>query len=65
MIVGYEHPEVGPVRMPGNPIKMDGITETISEPAPLLGEHTDEILSELLNLGTDDIDELRDIGVVK
>lgn len=65
MIVGYEHPEVGPVRMPGNPIKMDGITETISEPAPLLGEHTDEILSELLSLGTDDIRELRDAGVVK
>ncbi len=65
MIVGYDHPEVGPVRLPGNPIKMDGITETISEPAPLLGEHTDEILSELLNLGTDEIHELRDTGVIK
>jgi crotonobetainyl-CoA:carnitine CoA-transferase CaiB-like acyl-CoA transferase len=65
MIVGYDHPEVGPVRMPGNPIKMDGITETISEPAPLLGQHTDEILSELLDLGSDDIDDLRNNGIIK
>ena len=47
MIVEYDHPEVGKVRLPGNPIKMTGLAEVISNPAPLLGEHTDDILKEL------------------
>ena len=48
MIVEYDHPDVGKVRLPGNPIKMSGVTETISKPAPRLGEHTDAVLSRLL-----------------
>lgn len=65
MIVGYDHPEVGPVRMPGNPIKMEGIDKTRSTPAPLLGEHTDEVLESLLNLNADEIINLRNRGAVK
>jgi crotonobetainyl-CoA:carnitine CoA-transferase CaiB-like acyl-CoA transferase len=65
MIVEYDHPQVGRVRMPGNPIKFDGAGKTISNPAPLLGEHTDEILRELLHLPSARIAELRQRGVVK
>jgi len=65
MIVEYDHPEVGKVRLPGNPIKMTGLTEVISNPAPLLGEHTDEILGELLNLSADRLKGLHDKGVIK
>ncbi len=43
MIVTYDHPEVGPVRLPGNPIKMSGMEGTIFHPAPRMGEHTDEV----------------------
>jgi len=43
MIVEYDHPDVGKVRMPGNPIKISGISKTISRPAPRLGEHTDTV----------------------
>jgi hypothetical protein len=31
MIVEYEHPEAGKVRLPGNPIKMSGMGKTIFE----------------------------------
>src|SRR5688572_22450459 len=55
MIVEYDHPEVGRVRLPGNPIKMSGVTGTISKPAPRLGEHTDAVLGELLGLSRDEI----------
>ncbi|MEK9677850.1 MAG: CoA transferase [Rhodospirillaceae bacterium] len=65
MIVEYDHPEVGKVRMPGNPMKMEGVTETLSEPAPMLGQHTDELLEELLNKTPDEIAALRDAGAVK
>ena len=64
MVVHYDHPEVGKVSLPGNPIKMDGMTETISNPAPLLGEHTDELLNTLLKRSANEIDELKSCGAI-
>ena len=64
MIVEYDHPEVGRVRVPGNPVKLDGVTETLSTPAPMLGEHTDALLQSLLNKSDDDIAALRKSGAV-
>jgi crotonobetainyl-CoA:carnitine CoA-transferase CaiB-like acyl-CoA transferase len=65
MIVEYDHPEVGRVRLPGNPIKFDGMGRTISNPAPRLGEHTDAVLRELLALPAERIAELRTQGAIK
>ncbi len=65
MIVEYDHPQVGKVRLPGNPIKMSGMAGTISKPAPMHGEHTDEVLSELLELDSSAIAALRAAGAVK
>ena len=64
MIVEYDHPEVGKVRLPGNPIKMSGVSGTISKPAPRLGEHTDAILSQVLSLSSDEIASLRRQGAI-
>jgi len=65
MIVEYDHPDVGRVRLPGNPIKMSSIPATPSQPAPRLGEHTDAVLSELLSLSMDKIADLRRQGAIK
>jgi len=65
MIVEYDHPDVGKVRLPGNPIKMSDMTGTISKPAPRLGEHTDAVLSRLLSLTADQIASLRQQGAIK
>ena len=64
MIVEYDHPDIGRVRLPGNPIKFAGAGATISEPAPRLGEHTDSVLRELLGLSPDDIAGLRHQGAI-
>ena len=64
MIVEYDHPEVGRVRLPGNPIKFEGIERTISNPAPRLGEHTDAVLRDLLALPADEIAGLRRQGAI-
>jgi crotonobetainyl-CoA:carnitine CoA-transferase CaiB-like acyl-CoA transferase len=64
MIVEYDHPDVGRVRLPGNPIKFSGAGGTISNPAPRLGEHTDAVLTGLLGLPPERIAELRRQGVV-
>ncbi|KPK18741.1 MAG: hypothetical protein AMJ67_08715 [Betaproteobacteria bacterium SG8_41] len=65
MIVEYDHPDVGTVRLPGNPIKVAGMSGTISNPAPRLGEHTDALLRELLSLTPERIAELRQQGAIK
>ena len=51
--------------MPGNPIKFAGAGKTISNPAPLLGEHTDAVLRNLLHLPDERIAQLRTAGVLK
>jgi crotonobetainyl-CoA:carnitine CoA-transferase CaiB-like acyl-CoA transferase len=64
MIVEYDHPQVGKVRLPGNPIKMSGVSGTISKPAPMLGEHTDAVLQTLLHLSEKEIVTLRENGAI-
>jgi crotonobetainyl-CoA:carnitine CoA-transferase CaiB-like acyl-CoA transferase len=65
MIVEYDDPQVGKVRMPGNPIKMSEARGTPSRPAPRLGEHTDAILSGLLSLSPERIAQLRQLGAIR
>jgi crotonobetainyl-CoA:carnitine CoA-transferase CaiB-like acyl-CoA transferase len=47
MVLTTEHPTAGTLRMPGSPVRLSGHTATVRRPPPLLGEHTDEVLSEL------------------
>jgi hypothetical protein len=56
---------IGTVRLPGNPIKMTGMDGTISNPAPMHGEHTEEVLNDLLGLDAAQIAALRSGGAVK
>jgi crotonobetainyl-CoA:carnitine CoA-transferase CaiB-like acyl-CoA transferase len=65
MIVEYDHPEAGKIRLPGNPIKFADMGPSISTPAPMLGEHTDEILSSILKLNNDEIKKLKDNNIIK
>ncbi|TDI26209.1 MAG: CoA transferase [Acidobacteria bacterium] len=47
MIVELAHPELGTVRLLGNPIKLSRSPAVIHRPPPGLGEHTVEVLAEL------------------
>jgi crotonobetainyl-CoA:carnitine CoA-transferase CaiB-like acyl-CoA transferase len=47
MVVSMEHPEAGTVYGLGIPVKLSATPGAIRRPAPLLGEHTGEILAEL------------------
>lgn len=59
MIVTLEHPKRGPFMMPGSPVKLsDSPTEL--RVAPLLGQHTDEVLKDVLGFGERELAELRE-----
>jgi 2-methylfumaryl-CoA isomerase len=60
-----EHPEVGTYRMPGSPLNFSTVERVPVRRAPLLGEHTEAILSELTGLSTREIGLLHDAGIVR
>ncbi len=64
MLVSVEHAVAGTVQMAGIPIKLSETPGAVETPAPDLGEHTDDVLSELLGLKGNEIAMLRTEGVV-
>jgi len=63
MVETVDHPTIGPLRLTGIPFKLSATPGSIRRPPPLLGEHTDEVLSELGYSG-EEIVVLRRDGVV-
>lgn len=64
MVVDLAHPDGKTTKGPGNPIKLSRTGEESFSPAPLLGQHTDEVFKELLNYDEEKLAELRDSGVI-
>lgn len=57
-------PGIGSVLVPSQPLNFSGISQSPPKPAPLLGEHTDQILAQVLEMDSMEIAKLHDNGVV-
>jgi 2-methylfumaryl-CoA isomerase len=64
MFAEVEQSGIGTYLMPGSPLEFGEIPREAPRPAPLLGEHTDEVLSEVLGLSDAEIGGLHDERVV-
>jgi 2-methylfumaryl-CoA isomerase len=64
MFADIDQPGIGKVRAAGTPLAFSTLAREDAEPAPLLGQHTDAILSEVLALTGVEIGRLHDTGVV-
>ena len=62
-VAEVDHPTRGAYRTVGNPIKLSNSPSTVTR-SPLLGEHTDEILTGVLGYSADEIEELRDSSAI-
>lgn len=62
-VVEVDHPTRGSYLTVGNPVKLSDSPSDVVR-SPLLGEHTGEILSEVLGYSEDEISSLRDSGAV-
>ena len=62
MVVDLHHPNGSSTRGPGNPIKLSRTDEESFSAAPLLGEHTDSVLADVLGYSEAQIRLLREEG---
>ncbi|MGX1669386.1 CoA transferase [Streptomyces sp. NPDC055400] len=60
-----DHPLAGPIRHEGIVARLAATPGALTAPAPLLGQHTREVLHELLGLGEDRLDALAAEGVTR
>ena len=54
MVQEVEHPTAGRMKTLGIPVKLSRTAGAIRRPAPMLGEHTEEVIAEWLGAGDDD-----------
>jgi len=64
-IVTLHHALTGDERHIGNPLRMSRLPQRRAEAAPLMGEHTEAVLGEVLGLTPYDVAELRESGVCR
>ena len=64
MVVELKHPDGSSTRGPGNPIKLSRTGAEEFGPAPLLGQHTTEVLAALLGMTHGEIETMKERGVI-
>ncbi|HVN89689.1 MAG TPA: CoA transferase [Candidatus Binataceae bacterium] len=63
-ISDVEHPERGPSKRVGFPIHINGEQPPTPAAAPILGQHTEEVLTDLLGLSWEEVSSLRERGTI-
>ncbi|WP_208278383.1 CaiB/BaiF CoA transferase family protein [Massilia oculi] len=64
MAIDLPHPSAGRVKLVRNPIRMSATPATSGMAPPLLGQHTTEVLREVLGRSEEEIATLRERGIV-
>lgn len=64
LVVETQHPVLGPIPIVNRPIKFAGARQPVPSAPPVLGQHSDEILGDVLGLTAEAIAKLRADGVV-
>lgn len=64
MVQTIDHPSCGPIDLIAPPVKYSSADPSIRRPPPLLGEHTEEVLGEVVGIDAARIEDLRKKGVV-
>ncbi|MBT5191157.1 MAG: hypothetical protein HOM07_02335 [Rhodospirillaceae bacterium] len=59
-----EQPGIGSYLTPGSPLDFGAAPRETVQPAPVLGQHTDQILADILGLSDGEIANLHDEGIV-
>ncbi len=63
-LVDFHHPVAGQVRLVGHPVHYSKTPARIQREAPEFGQHTEEVLNQLLGLSWEEIAQLREEGAI-
>jgi CoA:oxalate CoA-transferase len=64
-LVESTHPVAGTIKVVAPPVRMSDTPGAVRTPAPLLGQHTEEVLRDRLGMKTNEIARLRDARVIR
>ncbi len=64
MIVQIDDPIAGKIKLAGNPLKLSMVAEAPLNPSPILGQHTQKILSDILGISSTEIMLLKNEEVI-
>lgn len=64
MFTELDQPGIGRYLVPGSPLLFEPLGRAAPQPAPILGQHTDEVLTEILGLSPLDLARLHDANVI-
>ena len=64
MVLDIPHPTAGSIKVPGSPLKFSDTPVVEPTAPPLLGQHTDSVLADVLDLDAATIADLRAKGVI-
>jgi CoA:oxalate CoA-transferase len=64
MLVEIDQPGVGKMRIAGSPIHLSETPGEVYAPAPLLGQHSEEVLRSILSYAQEEIDQLKQEGII-
>lgn len=64
MIIDVQHPEAGRFRVVNTPFKFSRTPCKVAQASPDLGEHTQDVLSQLLGMTKEEISTLESLGVI-
>ncbi|GAB4401413.1 MAG: CaiB/BaiF CoA-transferase family protein [Anaerolineales bacterium] len=65
MLLEMEHPTIGALPLVGSPLKMGGTPVSYRLPPPLMGQHTKDILREVLGYSEEKVSALTESGCIK
>jgi CoA:oxalate CoA-transferase len=63
-VIDLKHPNGSSTKGPGNPVKLSRCSDETFDPAPLLGQDTDQVFQDLLGYDNEQIQTLRDEGII-
>ena len=64
MLIEQENPVLGKVKLPGSPLKLKETPPDTSRRAPILGEHTEEVLKEILHYNDSEIAKIKENKII-
>ena len=65
MLVEIDQPKIGRIKIAGSPIRLSETPGEVYAPAPLLGEHSEEVLKDVLGYSQEKVSSLLKEGVIK